>query len=181
MGEEQEVRNMVFHISCTEKEYKKAYRMVQWRMGVLRYWPVVVMFSLLSFVTGFYLLQMQTPFLWATLLFWGVAFLLLVGYIVYGQLYIKKRIRHYWHFYREFGPTKELSLHQRGFLLFTDSFRMPFDFVDCRWLIDRKDFYLLIENEKCFLLIPKRDVPPEKRETFQKFLHEAYKNRYRLD
>lgn len=181
MVEEQEVRGMVFRISCTEKEYRKAYRIVQWRMGVFRYWPLVVLFSLLSFVTGLLLLQTHTPFLWAALFFWGLAFVVLVGYILYGQLYIRKRICHYWHFHREFGPTKELSVHRRGFLLFTDSFRMPFDFIDCRWLVDRKDFYLLIENQKCFIVIPKRDVPPEKREVFEKFLRASYKNRNHLD
>ena len=177
---EQEIMNMAFDISCTEQEYRKAYRIVQWRTGVLCFWPLAVLFSAFSFATGWMLRHTQTPFPWTILLFWGLGFAVPVGYLIYGRLYTRKRIWHYWHFYQKNGAVKKFCVYSDSFLLMTDSFRMKFYIADCRCMVERRDFYLLIENPKCFVVIPKRDVPPEKAEAFRAFLYEAFKNRHRV-
>lgn len=181
MSENNTSHRMSFTFSCTQKEYYQAYRTMQMRIGFLRYWPLIAGISVLIILCEAQsLLLRDKPLLSAELLvFIALAVIVNATYFIDGFVRMHRRIRHHWHVYQRLGQDKNVNTCSSGLVVTTDAFRTMLPFSDCRVLIERKSYFLLIQNPQFFVVMPKRDIPAASLEDFTKFLRHGFSTRHK--
>lgn len=149
-----------FSVSCTAEEHEKAWFTVQYRCGVLQFWWLVFLISLLFIAAAAYmLLAKQTTDLFGMIfLFCGMAIGLPIVYFSIVIPHVNKRRRHYLEKYMAIGE-RTLSVFSHSISVSSQIVSTDLPFSDCRYFLEKKDFFLLIKHRRSYLIIPKRDVP----------------------
>ena len=181
MEQKEVVEPLNIDMFCTKEEYRKAYWCVMLRVGVLQFWPIVLLTSVILLLCDIQAVFLQTialtsPF---SILLLTLVPVLPAGYFLYGISYVRARINHYWRLYRHFGENAVVSTYRGGIVVSSPAFHVQIPFVDCRMLVEKKTFFLIIQSRKSFFIIPKRHIAPEKYARFSKFLRHAFMRRNR--
>ncbi len=159
-----------FTVACTEQEHKKAWFTVQFRCGILQFWWIVFLVSLLFLSSAYMLFSKQAM----DLLLVGIAFCVLaiglpVVYFTIAILNVKKRRRHYLDKYMAIGE-RTLTVFSHSISITSKMVSTDIPFSDCIFFIEKKDFFILVQSRRGYLIIPKRDVPINEMDELKKRL-----------
>ena len=163
-----------FTVNCTPQQHEKAWFCVQYRRGILSFWPLVFFIALFFIGSAAYLLlvKQNNDLLWLKMLFCGIGVFLPIVYFLIVIPYVNKRRRYYLEKYMLAGErtitvyAHSLSITSK--MIFTD---VPF--ADCTCFVEKKDFFLLIKDRRGYLVIPKSDIPAEQIKEIKKRLKNA--------
>jgi len=145
-------------VQCTEKEHEEAWFIVQYRCGILRFWPLVFVAALLFVAAASYAFHVKKAYELLAAGFCILSVTLPVVYFWYSILYVNKRRRHYLQKYMSVGERK-LLVFEHSVSIKSDCVSTDIPFEDCVYLVEKKTYFLLIQNRRGYLIIPKRDVP----------------------
>ncbi len=160
-----------FSVSCTAKEHEKAWFTVQYRCGVLQFWWLVFLVSLLLIASAACMLftKQTTDLFWTAIAFCGAAIALPFVYFSIVIPHVNKRRRHYLEKYMAIGE-RTLSVFSHSISITSQMVSTDIPFSDCKYFLEKKDFFLLIQNRRGYLIIPKRDVPEKEMKELKKRL-----------
>ncbi len=157
--------------NCTPQEHEKAWFTVQYRCGILRFWPFVFLASLLLIGNVAYMLltkHIETKF-WSVILFSCMAIAIPLVYFSMVIPYVNKRRHYYLEKYMTIGE-RTLTVFSHSISIGSKIVSSDIPFSDCKFFLDKKDYLLLIQNRRSYLIIPKRDVPEKEMQELKKRL-----------
>lgn len=160
-----------FSVNCTPAQHEKAWFCVQYRCGVLQFWILVLLVSLLMIGAAAHtLLTKQTDdLLWLVILFFSATIVLPIVYFSKVIPHVNKRRRYYLQKYMAIGQ-REVTVFSHSISVTSQLVSTDIPFSDCKFFLDKKDFFLLIQNRRGYLIIPKADVPQGEMQELKKRL-----------
>lgn len=149
-----------FTVSCTEKEHEKAWFAVQFACGILRFWPLIFLFSLFLYTAAVYAVMIKGEPITNPLvvILCICAICIPIVYFIPCILRVNKRRRYYNRKYLSVGE-KELTVFGHSVAVKSKLVSSDMPFRNCKRLIRRKDFYVLVQTRRTYLIIPKRQIP----------------------
>lgn len=165
-----------FETACTEKEYALALHTTAFRVGRLRFWPLVALASAALLLGDLQAIVLHTlsPAAPLSLLLIAAAVLLPVWFSALAARELLLRLRREWPVQELLGVKRRCTGYTGGLILSAPAFQKQIAFVDCRMLVEKKDLWLIIQNRSSFIVIPKRDVPAQDQQAFAEFLRHAF-------
>ncbi len=160
-----------FSVSCTAEEHEKAWFTVQYRCGVLQFWWVVFFLSLSLIGAASYMLlfKQQTDLFLLAIAFCALSILLPIVYFPIVIPHVNKRRRHYLEKYMATGE-RTLTVFSHSISVSSKIVSTDIPFSDCKFFVEKKDFFLLIESRRSYLIIPKREIPEHEMKELKKRL-----------
>ena len=149
-----------FTVNCTPQQHEKAWFCVQYRCGILRFWPLVFLTAL--FLIGaaaypFQEIQNDTFFRKETLVY-CIGCILPIVYFIIAIQYVNKRRRFYLRKYMSLGE-QTITVYARSLSMMSKQFFTDVPFADYNFFVEKKEFFLLIKDTHRYLVIPKSDIP----------------------
>ena len=149
-----------FITDCTPQQHEKAWFCVQYRCGILQFWPLIFLTSL--FMIGVVVTALQTKataeLLWLIVLFSSLAVALPFVYFLIVIPYVNQRRRYYLEKYMAVG-SREITVYSHSLSVKSQLVSTDIPFSDCKFLINKREFFVLVQNRRGYLIIPKNDVP----------------------
>ena len=162
-----------FSVFCTPEEHQKAWFTVQFRCGLLQFWWIILLSSvvLLGVTVNILLTEQIKDMLVWLIVFASLSFLIPVVYFSIVIPHVNKRRRHYLEKYMSIGE-RELIVFSHSISVASKMVSTDIPFSDCIFFLEKKEYFILIQNRRGYLIIPKRDIPQgEEEEVRERLKH----------
>lgn len=163
-----------FAVNCTPKEHEKAWFTVQYRSGILKFWLLVFLSSLFFIGAAAYTLlhKKAEDLFWLATAFCLLSIVLPIVYFTFVILRVNQRRHYYQQKYMAIGE-RMITVFSHSVSVTSEILSTDIPFSDCQYLVEKKEYYIVIQDRRSYLVIPKRDIPEGKEKEVKRRLKRA--------